>query len=392
MREVVVVGAVRTAIGDYMGSLKDVSAVDLGVTVAKAAMNRAGIKPEQVDNVTAGMIYKSGNKGNPARQVQIYSGIPVEGGACTIDQQCASAMRAFEVAYHQVLLGNSDVSLAVGMENMSRAPYLLLNARGGYRMGHGKVLDSMLDDGLIDAFNDYHMGVTAENLAEKYNISREEQDKLALLSHQRAVAAIKAGKFKEEIVPVEIKSRKGVKIFETDEHPREDVSIESLAKLRPAFKKDGTITAGNASSINDGAAAVILMSKEKAEELGVKPMAKVLTTAIAGVDPSIMGIGPAYAIPKALKKLGLTKEDIGYYEINEAFAAQFLACNRELNLDMEKVNVNGSGISLGHPVGCTGIRIIVSLLYEAARRGDELALASLCVGGGPAMASVFQML
>ncbi|SHI60315.1 thiolase family protein [Desulfofundulus thermosubterraneus] len=392
MESVVITGAARTPIGDFLGSLKDVSAVDLGVIAARAAMERAGVSPEQVEDVVAGMVYKEGVKGNPARQVQLKCGIPVEAAAVTVEQQCASGMRAVEVAAQQIMLGKSSISLAVGMESMSQVPYLLMGARTGYRMGPGRVEDALLYDALHDAFHGYHMGVTAENLAERYGITRQEQDELALLSHQRAVAAIREGKFKEEIVPVEVKTRKGTVVIDTDEHPRPDTSLDALSKLRPVFKEGGTVTAGNASGINDAAAALILMAESKARELGVKPLAKIIATASFGVAPEIMGIGPAYAIPRALKYAGLQLEDIDYFEINEAFAAQFLAVNRELKLDMERVNANGSGIALGHPVGCTGVRIIVTLLSELRRRGTRYGVASLCVGGGPAMATVIEML
>ncbi|HHW04070.1 MAG TPA: thiolase family protein [Thermoanaerobacterales bacterium] len=391
-KEVVIVGMARTPIGDFLGSLKDVSAVDLGTIAANAALERSGVLPEQVDNVVAGMVYKAGAKGNPARQIQLAVGIPIEAPATTVDQQCASSMRAFEIAAHQIMLGLSNISLVVGIESMSRVPYLLLNARQGLRLGNGTIYDSLLYDALVDPFINYHMGVTAENLAEKYSISRKEQDELAFLSQKRAVEAIDKGKFKEEIVPVKIPTKKGTVIVDTDEHPRRDVSLEGLAKLKPAFKENGTVTAGNASGINDGAAAAVLMSGEKARELGIKPLAKVLATASYGVDPEIMGIGPAYAIPKALKQAGLTIDEIDYFEINEAFAAQFLAVNRELNLDMSKVNLNGSGISLGHPVGCTGLRIIVTLVHEMRRKGQRFGVASLCAGGGPSMATVIECL
>ncbi|MGB9804125.1 MAG: thiolase family protein, partial [Desulfofundulus sp.] len=308
------------------------------------------------------------------------------------EQQCASGMRAVEIAAQQIMLGKSSISLAVGMESMSQVPYLLMGVRTGYRMGPGRVEDALLYDALHDAFHGYHMGVTAENLAERYGITRQEQDELALLSHQRAVAAIREGKFKEEIIPVEVKTRKGSVVIDTDEHPRPDTSLDALSKLRPVFKEGGTVTAGNASGINDAAAALILMAESKARELGVKPLAKIIATASFGVAPEIMGIGPAYAIPRALKFAGLQLEDIDYFEINEAFAAQFLAVNRELKLDMERVNANGSGIALGHPVGCTGVRIIVTLLSELRRRGGRYGVASLCVGGGPAMATVVEAL
>lgn len=392
MENVIIVGAARTPIGDFLGSLKDVSAVYLGVAAARAAMERAGINPEQVEDVVAGMVYKEGAKGNPARQVQLKCGIPVEAAAVTVEQQCASGMRAVEIAAQQIMLGKSSVSLAVGMESMSQVPYLLLGARTGYRMGPVRLEDALLYDALHDAFHGYHMGVTAENLAERYGITRQEQDELALLSHQRAVAAIQEGKSREEIVPVEVKTRKGSTVVYNDEHPRADTSMEILSKLRPVFKEGGTVTAGNASGINDGAAALILMAESRVRELGIKPLAKIVATASVGVAPEIMGIGPAYAIPKVLKYAELKMEDVDYFEINEAFAAQFLAVNRELKLDMNLVNANGSGIALGHPVGCTGIRIIVTLLSELRRRGGQYGIASLCVGGGPAMATVIEMI
>lgn len=392
MQEVVIVSGARTPIGDFLGSLKDVSAVELGTLAVKAALSKAGVDASQVEDVVGGMVYKAGVKGNPARQVQLAAGIPLEAAATTVDQQCGSAMRALEIAAQQIQLNKAAVSVVVGMESMSRAPYLLLNARQGLRMGPDTLQDHLLYDALHDAFHGYHMGVTAENLAAKYGISREEQDELAYLSHTRAIAAIKGGKFKGEIVPVEVKTRKGTTVVEVDEHPRAEVSRENLAKLKPPFKPEGTVTAGNASGINDGAAALVLMSADRAQELGVKPIAKILSTASYGVAPEIMGIGPAYAIPKALKYAGLQLKDIDYFEINEAFAAQFLAVNRELNLDMEKVNANGSGIALGHPVGCTGVRIVVSMLNEMRRRGSRYGAASLCVGGGPAMATVVEML
>ncbi|ABB32440.1 thiolase [Geobacter metallireducens GS-15] len=392
MEEAVIVGAARTAIGDFMGALKDVSAVDLGIAAVQGALKKAGIGPELVEEVVGGMIYKAGAKGNPARQVQLKTGIPLEGAATTVEQLCGSAMRALEIASQQILLGKTSVGVAVGMESMSQAPYLLLNARQGLRLGSDSIEDHLLHDALIDAFSGTHMGITAENLAEKYGISREEQDDLALLSHQRAVAAAESGKFRAEIVPVEVKSRKGTIVIDTDEHPRADMSREKLAALRPAFKKDGTVTAGNASSINDGAAALVLMTARRARELGVSPIARIRATASFGVAPEIMGIGPAYAIPKALKYADLQMKDIDYFEINEAFAAQFLAVNRELNIDLSRVNANGSGIALGHPVGCTGIRIIVTMLEEMKRRQGRYGVASLCVGGGPAMATVIEMI
>ncbi|MDQ2082954.1 acetyl-CoA C-acetyltransferase [Xanthobacteraceae bacterium Astr-EGSB] len=390
MREVVIVGAKRTPIGDFLGSLKDVSAVDLGVTAVNAALAQAGLKPDAVSELACGTIYKAGCKGNPGRQIQLKCGMPAEGYACTVDQQCGSGMRAFEIASQSIMLGKTDIAVAVGIESMTQAPYLLKAAREGYRMGTGEVLDSMLHDGLICAMMGYHMGLTAENLAERYAIPREEQDELAVMSHDRANKAIAAGIFKDEIVPVTIQTRKGATVVDKDEHPRTDISIERLKSMKPAFKKDGTVTAGNASGVNDGAAALVLMAAEKADELGIEPLARLVATANVGVPPEVMGIGPAYAVPKVIKVAGLEAKDIGYYEINEAFAAQFLAVNRELKLSFDDINANGSGIGLGHPVGCTAARILVSLIYEMARRKVEYGLASLCVGGGPAIATVLR--
>lgn len=391
-REVVLVGMARTAVGDFLGSLSSLSAVELGVIAGKAAMERAGIKAEQVEDVSVGMVYKAGAKGNPARQIQLALKIPIEVSAACIEQQCASAMRTLEIASQQIMLGKKDVCLVCGIESMSNVPFLMTEVRKGLRMGNGKIEDGLLCDALVDVFNGYHMGVTAENLAEQYHITREEQDQLAVLSHQRAIAAIKSGRLQEEIVPVEIKTKKGTVVVDTDEHPRENVTVEALAKMKPAFKKDGTVTAGNASGINDGACAAVLMSMDKAKELGLKPLAKILATATVGVEPHVMGIGPAYGIPQAVREAGLELSDIDYFEINEAFAAQFLACNCILKLDMEKVNANGSGIALGHPVGCTGLRIVIAACYELARRSGKYGCAALCAGGGPGMATVIERL
>lgn len=390
MREVVIVGAKRTPIGDFLGKLKDVSVVDLGTTAVNAALAQAQIIPRQVEEVACGMIYKAGAKGNPGRQIQLKCGMPVEGYAYTVDQQCGSGMKAFELASQSIMLGKADIAVAVGVESMSQAPYLLKGAREGYRMGHNEIYDSMLYDGLVCAMMGYHMGITAENLAERYDITRAAQDELTVMSHQRAIKAIQNGTFKDEIAPVTLQTKKGLVVIDTDEHPRPDITLEKLAAMKPAFKKDGTVTAGNASGVNDGAAALVLMSADKARELGLRPLARLLSTASAGVEPEVMGIGPVYAVPKAIQYAGLSALDIGYYEINEAFAAQFLAVNRELKLDMAKVNANGSGIGLGHPVGCTAARIIVSLIYEMGRRQDRYGVASLCVGGGPAIATVIE--
>lgn len=390
MKEVVIVAAKRTPIGDFQGALSSFSPVDLGIIAVQAALQQAELDPQEVQEVACGIICKAGFKGNPARQIQIATGMPSSGYAYTIDQQCGSGMKCLETVLQSIMLGKSAVGVVVGTEVMSQAPYLLKSARAGYRMGDGVLVDSLLNDGLVCAMEGYHMGITAENLAEQYNISRAEQDELALLSHQRAANANEKGIFKEEIATVRLHSKKGTIEISKDEHPRADMSIEKLAALKPAFKKDGTVTAGNASSLNDGACALILMSVDKAQELGIKPLAKIRSTANFGVEPRIMGIGPAYAIPKAIELAGLSREDIGYYEINEAFAAQFIAVNRVLKLDMNNVNANGSGIGLGHPVGCTGARIIASLIYEMKRRMEQYGCASLCVGGGPALAVVIE--
>lgn len=392
MREVVIVSALRTPIGDFMGAFKNVSAVELGVISLKAALEKIHLEASKIEEVVAGNVFQAGLKGNPARQVALLAGCSLEAVGVTVNQQCPSSMRATEILAQEIALGKVDIGAAVGMESMSNVPFLLPKARGGYRMGNGEVLDAMLNDGLFDAFNDYHMGVTAENLAEMYKISREEQDELALLSHHRAIKAIQEGKFAEEIVPVEIKTKKGPLIITTDEHPNPATSLESLKKLKSVFKKEGTVTAGNASGLNDGGSALILMAAEMATELGITPLAKIRSTASAAVDPKIMGIGVVPAVKRALKFAQLDIEDIDYWELNEAFAAQFLAVNRELKLNMDKVNANGSGISLGHPVGDTGIRLIVSLIFELRRRRARYGCASLCAGGGPAAATIVEML
>lgn len=391
INEVVIVGMARTAIGNFMGSLSSFSAVELGIIAGKEAMKRGNVKPEYIDEVVTGMVYKAGLKGNPARQIQINLGIPVTSGATTIDQQCASGMRALEIACQQIILGKTKVALVCGIESMSNVPYLSLSTRKGVKMGNVSLEDGLLYDGLIDAFTNIHMANTAENIAEEYNIKREEQDELAVLSHERALQAIREGKFKEQIVPIEIETKKGSFIFDTDEHPRE-TSFEKLSKMEPAFKKDGTITAGNASSLNDGASAMVIMSKARAEELGLIPLAKILSTATVGVEPRIMGVGPIYAIPKAAEFAKILMDDIQYYEINEAFAAQVIACINVLNIKMDKINVNGSGISLGHPVGSTGLRLLIATYYELIERNQKIGCASLCAGGGPAMAAIIERL
>lgn len=392
MRDVVIVSGMRTPIGDFLGSLQDFSAVELGIIALKAALNKAGIEPGQIEEVVAGMGNQAGCKPNPARQVALGAGCSVETVAATVNQQCASAMRATEILTQEIMLGKVDIGAAVGPESMSNLPFLLPGARKGYRMGNTQIVDSMFNDGLIDAFNNYHVGITAENLAKMYEISRREQDELALLSHQRACQAIKEDKFKEEIIPVEIKTKKGTVLFDTDEHPKPDTTLEALAKLKPVFAKEGTVTAGNASGLNDGGAALILMAADKAKELGIKPLARIVATASAAVDPKIMGIGVVPAVKRALQFANLQLDDIGYWEINEAFAAQFLAVNRELKLDMDKVNTNGSGISLGHPVSCTGVRLTVSLVHEMQCRGVRYGCASLCAGGGPGTAIILELI
>ncbi|HNR03943.1 MAG TPA: acetyl-CoA C-acetyltransferase [Bacillota bacterium] len=391
MREVVIVSGARTAIGNFNGSLAGVSAVDLGVTAVKEAIKRAGITPEMVDDTIMGCILQAGLGQGVARQVAVKSGIPVEKPAYTINMICGSGLRAVQVAAQQIISGECDIVVAGGTENMSAAPYLLRNARTGYRMGHGEIIDSMIYDSLTDVFNNYHMGITAENLAEQYNITREEQDAFAASSQNKAEAAIKEGKFKDEIVPVVIPSKKGDIVVDTDEFPRAGVTAEALAKLRPAFKKDGTVTAGNASGINDGAAALVVMAADKAEELGIKPLARIAGYASAGVDPSIMGIGPVKAVKKALERANLKLEDIDLIEANEAFAAQSIAVARDLGFDMNKVNVNGGAIALGHPVGASGARILITLLYEMKKRNVKKGLATLCIGGGMGTALVVEM-
>ena len=391
MTEVVIVAAVRTPIGSFGGSLKDVSAVDLGSLVIKNAIERAGLKPEQVDEVIMGNVLGAGLGQNVARQMSVHAGVPVTVPAFTINKVCGSGLKAVQLTVQAVLCGDAEVVVAGGAENMSQAPYILPNQRWGSRMGNATVVDTMLRDGLTDGFEDYHMGITAENVAEQYGITREDQDSFALQSQKRAVAAVEAGRFKEEIVPVEIPQRRGEPlVFDTDEFPRKDVSLEGLSKLRPAFQKDGSVTAGNSSGINDGAAAVVVMSAEKAKELGVPVLATIKSYASAGLDPKVMGCGPIYASRKALEKAGLTVADLDLVESNEAFAAQACAVAKELNLDLEKVNVNGGAISLGHPIGASGCRILVTLLHEMQKRDAKRGLATLCIGGGMGTALIVE--
>lgn len=384
MREVVVVSAVRTPIGSLGGSLKDVSCVELGEIVAKEAIKRANINPKIIDEVIVGNVLSAGLGQNVARQVSIKAGIPVEVPAVTINKVCGSGLRAVSMATQFIALGDCDVVLAGGCESMSNSPYLLPKGRYGYTLGNNTLVDSLVHDGLTDAFNNYHMGVTAENLADKYNISKEEQDAFALLSQKRTREAQLTNRFESEIVELKIPQRKGEAItISTDEHPKHNTTMEKLSKLRPAFKKDGTVSAGNASGINDGGAMVIVMSKEKCDELGLKPLVSVVSYASAGVDPTIMGYGPVPATQKALEKANLTLDDIDLIEANEAFAVQSLAVSRGLNFNIDKVNVNGGAIALGHPIGASGCRILVSLIHEMHRREEcSLGLATLCIGGG----------
>jgi acetyl-CoA C-acetyltransferase len=391
VREVVIVSAARTAIGSFGGSLSQTSATTLGAIVIKEVLKRAGVAPEQVDEVIMGNILQAGLGQGPARQSAIEAGLPHHIPSMTINKLCGSGLKAVHLASQAIQVGEADIVVAGGMENMSLAPYLLPKARTGYKMGDQTVIDSMIKDGLMCAMNDYHMGVTAENLAEKYGLTREEQDQFAASSQQKAVKAIEEGTFKEEIVPVEIPQRKGDPVvFDTDEFPKAGTTSDSLGKLRPAFKKDGSVTAGNASGINDGAAAVLVMSAEKAKELGLTPMAVIRANGHAGVDPSIMGIGPVPSTQKALGKLGLSLADLDLIEANEAFAAQSLAVGKELEWNPDIVNVNGGAIALGHPIGASGARILVTLLYEMKRRDAKRGLATLCIGGGQGVATIVE--
>ena len=389
-RKVVISGACRTAIGTMGGSLSTTPAVDLGAIVIKNALERAGVPADQVDHVYMGCVIQAGLGQNVARQASIKAGLPIEAPAVTINVVCGSGLNCVNLAAQMVQCGDADIVVAGGMENMSMAPYALKQARYGYRMGHAQAIDTMINDALWDAFNDYHMGITAENVCEKYGITREELDAFAANSQQKCEKARAEGKFKDEIVPVEIKKKKETVVFDTDEGPRAGITAEGLAKLRPAFKKDGIVTAGNSSGINDGAAAVVVMSEEKAKELGVKPMATWVGGALAGVDPKIMGIGPVAATQKLMKKLNMSVDDMDLIEANEAFAAQSIAVARDLKFDDAKLNVNGGAIALGHPVGASGCRILVTLLHEMERRDAKKGLATLCIGGGMGCATVVE--
>lgn len=393
MQKIVISEPLRTAIGSFGGSLKDTSTAELGATVVKEILIRTGIDPKEINDCIMGNILSAGQGMNISRQVAIESGLPIETPGITVNRACGSGVQSVVYAAQAIKSGDADAIIAGGVENMNQAPYYLMNARYGYRLNTPKdgIVDGMLRDGLMDVFNDYHMGVTAENLAEKYDISREEQDEFAYKSQMKTKSAMDSGQFNDEIVPVTLPQRKGDPIaFDTDEHPR-DTTLESLSVLRAAFKKDGTVTAGNASGINDGAAAVLVTSEEKAKNLGLKPSASIVSYAVAGVDPSIMGIGPVPAMQKALDKAGLSLDDIDLFELNEAFAAQSLAVLRDIPIPEEKLNVNGGAIALGHPVGASGTRLLVTLLHEMRKREDaKLGLATLCIGGGMGIAMIVE--
>jgi acetyl-CoA C-acetyltransferase len=389
--KVVIVGAARTAVGSFNGALKGFSAVDLGAIVVKEAIKRAGIKAEQIDECIMGNVLQAGLGQNTARQVALKAGLSIDSTAFTVNKVCGSGLKAIALAAQAVKSGDADIVVAGGIESMTQAPYLLDKARWGMRMGDGKIVDEMIKDGLWCAFNDYHMGITAENVLEKYGLTREMLDEFSASSQQKAIAAIDAGKFKDEIVPVEIPQKKGDPIiFDTDEFPRRGTTVEGLAKLKPAFKKDGAVTAGNASGINDGAGAVIVMTEEKAKELGLTPLAIIDSYASAGVEPSIMGTGPIAATKKVLNKAGISLDKVELIEANEAFAAQSLAVAKDLNFNMDIVNVNGGAIAIGHPIGASGARILISLIYEMKRRDAKTGLATMCIGGGQGIAMVVQ--
>ncbi|HOC02138.1 MAG TPA: acetyl-CoA C-acetyltransferase [Candidatus Ratteibacteria bacterium] len=391
MKRIFIASAVRTAIGSFCKSLSNISAVNLGSIVISAAIKKAGILPEKVDQVIMGNVLQAGLGQNPARQSAIKAGIPVDVSALTINKVCGSGLKAVALAVQSIKTGDADIIVAGGMENMSRVPYLVEKARTGYKLGHGKLVDALIHDGLWDIYNDYHMGIAGENLAEKYSISRQAQDAFAFESQKKCQDAMKQGKFKDEITPVFIDDRDKQISFEIDEFPRPDTTIEKLAKLKPSFKENGTITAGNASGINDGAAAVVVVSEDIIEKMSIRPMAEIICFAESGVDPALMGLGPVPATKKVLDKTGLSLKDIDIIEINEAFAAQVLAVSHEMQWDMNRVNVNGGAIALGHPIGASGARILVTLLHEMKRRNFRYGLCTLCVGGGEGVAMVVEM-
>ena len=390
MKKIVLAGACRTAIGTMGGALSTVPAAELGSIVIKEALNRAGVKAEQVDHVYMGCVIQAGLGQNVARQASIKAGLPVTTPAVTVNVVCGSGLNCVNLAAQMIETGDADIVVAGGMESMSLAPYAMMKGRYGYRMGNATLVDTMVNDALWDVFNNYHMGITAENVAEQWNLTREMLDEFAACSQQKCEKAMAEGKFKDEIVPVEVKGKKGSVIVDTDEGPRPGTTVETLARLKPAFKKDGIVTAGNASGINDGAAAIVVMSEEKAKELGIKPMATWVGGALGGVDPSIMGVGPVAAVNKLMGKLNMKVADMDLIEANEAFAAQSLAVGHDLGFDMEKLNVNGGAIALGHPVGASGCRILVTLLHEMQRRDAKKGLATLCIGGGMGCATVVE--
>ena len=387
-KKVVLAGACRTAIGTMGGSLSTTPAADLGAIVIKEALNRAGVPADQVDQVYMGCVIQAAQGQNVARQATIKAGLPIEVPAVTINVVCGSGLNCVNMAAQMIMAGEADIVVAGGMENMSKAPYAMMQGRYGYRMNNGQLIDTMVNDALWDAFNNYHMGITAENICEQWGLTREELDHFAMVSQNKAEAAIAAGAFKDEIVPVEVKGKKGSVIVDTDEGPRAGSTMETLGKLRPAFKKDGIVTAGNSSGINDGAAAVVVMSEEKAKELGVTPMATWVAGALAGVEPAIMGIGPVAATQKAMDKAGMTIGDFDIIEANEAFAAQSVAVGKDLGFDLAKLNPNGGAIALGHPVGASGCRILVTLLHEMQKADAKTGLATLCIGGGMGCATI----
>jgi acetyl-CoA C-acetyltransferase len=386
MEDVVIVAALRTAVGKFGGTLSKISAAEMGASVIKALLEKTGVDPASISEAILGQVLTAGAGQNPARQAVIKAGLPDMVPAFTINKVCGSGLKATHLATQAIRCGDADIIIAGGQENMSASPHVLNNSRDGFRMGDAKLVDSMIVDGLWDVYNQYHMGVTAENVAKKYEVSRQDQDEFALASQQKAEAAQKAGRFKDEIVPLEIPQRKGTLTFDTDEYPKHGTTIESLSALRPAFSKEGTVTAGNASGLNDGAAAVMMMSAKRAEQLGLKPLARIKAYSSAGLDPSIMGMGPVSATKLCLQKAGWTHEDLDLMEINEAFAAQAIAVNRQMGWDTSKINVNGGAIALGHPIGASGCRILVSLLHEMERRDAKRGLASLCIGGGMGVA------
>ena len=387
--DVVIISGCRTAVGKFQGSLSDLSASQLGAIVVREAVKRAGLNSDQIDECIMGNVLPAGLGQNPARQAAIFAGLSPATGAMTINKVCGSGLKAVALAAQAVQTGNSSIVVAGGMESMTNAPYLLPQARKGYRLGDGKVIDSMVHDGLWDIYNDYHMGVTGENVAEKYGITREEQDEFAVNSHRKAVAAWKECRFKSQIVPVEIPAKKkgaAPILFERDESPREDTTIEALRALKPAFKKDGTVTAGNAPGVNDGAAAVVVTSATRAKELGVQPMVRIVAQATSGVEPKWVMMAPVDAVRKIWEKTGWKNEDVDLYELNEAFSVQALGVTRELGLDLSKVNVNGGAVAIGHPIGASGARVLVTLIYEMTRRNAKRGIAALCLGGGNAVA------